>query len=1082
MTMNRTPLNTKRFKTTYTKRSNNRSILKNKWKNIFLKFLIYSILLFVISSIIIWIVLYNKYIVWLPSIKELENLEIAETSIIYDRDWNELYKIYKEKRTYVPFENINKNMVNALISIEDKRYWTNPWVDIKWLIRAWLNYILWKADWVKWTSTLTQQLIRNTIIKNEKSVERKIKEIYLAYKLTSTLSKEKIIELYLNKIEYWHNSFGIEEASRTFFGKSSKDLSIIESSFLASLPKWPTYYSPYNYPDRLIGYPYFYENDNKKDITKIITKTDKEKNIEILTLLTDFIKNLKANRLEWTDRTLICNISEENFKSKVNIDEDWCLVISYPELISFLNNIRIKSDNKYIEYETWRKDRVIWRMLEDWYINFDEYKETIIDGIGYTFSKSKENIKSPHFVFYVKEYLEEKFWQEIVNIWWLKIYTTLDWKLQEKAEELIRNQVKKNLANYDADNAALISIDNKTWEILSMVWWKDYFNIEEKWNVNIITSKLQPWSTFKPFVYSLWMYKNIIWTKTPVYDLETVFPSWYTPSNFDGKFMWKIDISTALSHSRNIPAIKMFFMAWWEKSIVELMKKLWVKSLKENNSYGAPLWLWTWEMTPLELASAYSVFANLWVKKEISPILKIIDSKGNIIEEKMVKQKDEKVISDSQTYIINSILSDTSSRPSSWNNYITIKNRQIASKTGTSTKQYVINWKKVKYPSNLWTIWYTPQITTVVWAWNTDGKELNNKWNWLEWAWPVMRDFMEFAHIWKPIEKWEMPSSVKQINISEISWLLPNPENTNNLPYVNSLFVNSPNEYDNSYKQIEVDSLCNWKVTEDTPKAAIKKVTVLKLNWLDPSNKSWQDPIDKWTKTDDFKTKYGNFWDLITNVSDEPCERKWTNNAIKINTSTNDNDIFIAWENYVNLSFNSLNPIIRIDIIIDDMIVDDVEIDNKKNWTYEWKIFIPVSKVWKQWIITFRAVDNQYYSNEISKNILIVRKDAIPIVPDLINDNTLNINLTNPVNWSIKLYNTDFFNLKASITGNSILSSVNILINWNIIEKLGTERNIAYPINSDRDLTIWKYIVTIEVIDNYQNKITRDIQLEILQR
>ena len=1081
MNINKKPLARRKFKTTYTKRE---SRFNKNWKNIFLKFLFYTIWFLFITTIVLIIILYFKYIVWLPSIKELENMEIAESSIIYDRDWNELYKIFKEKRTYVPFENINKNMVNAIVAIEDKRYWSNPGVDIKWLFRAWLNYILWTADWVKWTSTLTQQLIRNTLITNEVSIERKIKEIYLAYKLTSSVSKEKILELYLNKISYWNNAFGIEEASKTYFNKSSKDLWILESSILASIPKWPTYYSPYNHQDRLIWYPYIYTSGDTDNVIKVINQKDKDTNKIILTSLIDFISNLKASDLEWTDKTLVCNISKDNFKKDIKIDNDWCWIFAYSELVDFLNNIKIKVDENYIEYETWRKDRVLWRMLEDWYISFDEYKESIINAIWYNFNRSKENIKAPHFVFYVKEYLEEKYWKEIVSIWWLKIYTTLDWKLQEKAEEIITTQVKKNATNFWASNAALISIDNKAWEILAMVWWIDYFDNENKWNVNIITSTLQPWSSFKPFIYSVWMFNNEIWTKTPIYDLETKFP-WYTPKNFDWRFMWKMNISTALNNSRNIPAIKMFFMAWWEKNIITFMKKLWVKSLKEDWNYGAPLALWTWEMTPLELATAYSVFANMWVKKDITPILKIVDSKGNIVEENWIKTKDEKVMSEDQAYIINNILSDTSSRPSSWNGYVSLKGRPVAAKTWTSTKQYTKNWVKYIFPNSLWTIWYTPQTTTVVWAWNTDWSETNMSWDWLNAAGPIWRDYMEFAHKWKPVENWKRPAWVKEINISEISWLLPNPESSSVIPIIKSLFINTPTKYDNSYRQIQVDSLCNWKVTENTPLAAIKTVTVVEINSLNPTNPSWQWPVLNWAKSDAFKEKYWNVKDLVTNVSEEECKRSWNSLGITVGTNINDNDTLFAWENSIEFAYKSINPIVRIDVIINDIVIDEINIDNKTEWKYTWTIFIPVSRVWENSTLKLRAVDNEYYSGEVSKNISVIKNDNLIQNDNLIpkSDSTVTeIELENPPDWSIKLYNTDYFNLKANIIGNTSIKSINILLDWNIVKSWITDKNIVYPVNSEKNISVWTHIITIEVINTSLIKSTKDIQLEVLMR
>ncbi len=966
----------KRLKTTYTKKVNKKTkkILQKKWKNIFLKIMIYTFLFFVFFWIILSTILYQKYIVWLPPVSELKNLNIAESSVIYDRNWKELYKIFKENRTYVDFEDINKNMINAIVSIEDKRYWTNPWIDIIWLARAWLNYITWNSKWwIAWTSTLTQQLIRNTIITNERSLERKIKEIYLAYKLTSTLSKEKILELYLNKISYWHNAYGIEEAAKTFFNKSAKNLNIFESSILASLPKWPTYYSPYNHQDRIVWYPYIYSWENEKDRTKIITKKDVILHKEILNKFINFISWLKASRLEWTNKTLICWIKKEYFKNQIRVDNDWCSVIEYSWLINFLNSIRIKYWDNYIEYQTWRKDRVLWRMLEDWYIDFKEYKNSILTWIWYKFNQKRENIKAPHFIFFVKEYLEKKYWEKLVNIWWLHIYTTLDLTLQEKAEEIIKNQTKINETKFWARNAAIISLDNKTWEILTMVWSKDYFDKDNKWNVNIITSKLQPWSTFKPFVYSMWIYNKPLWNKSVIYDLETDFWNNYVPANFDWKFMWKINLSTALNNSRNIPAIKMFFMAWWEKNIITFMRKLWVNSLRYNANYWAPLALWTWEMTPLELASAYSIFANLWIKKEITPILKITDSKGNIIEEKKEDKKENRIISEAQSYIINYMLSDSATRPSFWNNYLTLSDRKLAAKTWTSTKQYIKNGKKDIYPANLWTIWYTPQITTVVWAWNTNWEKLKYKWNWLEWTWPIMKNFMEYIHKTKQVENWEKPSSVKEINISNISWLLPNPEKTNPAFITKWLFVNKPTKYDNSYTYVKVDSLCNWEVTKNTPEAAIKTAILIQFNSLMPNNPKWQNPVIKWSQSDKFKKIYWNIPNLITKVN-PPCKRSGIPSEIIIKTTIKDKDILYAWENFVQFAYRSNNPIIKVQVLIWDTIVDEVKVNNKKSWSYSWKIFIPITKVNRNTTITLKAIDNEYYSDSVVKNISIKRK------------------------------------------------------------------------------------------------------------
>jgi len=1057
------------LKRNYTKSPIKRKyIKKKKTSGSFLKILLYIIIFLFIISWISALVLYQKYIVGLPSVKELQNLNIAESSTIYDRNWVELYKIFKENRTYVSFDDINKNMVNAIVSWEDKTFFTNPWVDLKWIIRAVFNYTIWKTTKIKWTSTISQQLIRNTIIRNERKLERKIKEIYLSYKMTKTLSKQKILELYLNKISFWSNAYGIEQASQTFFAKKASQLWVLESSILASLPKWPTYYSPYNHPDRVVWYPYVYPKNEIKNIYKIITTKDFILYKKSVTLLKDFIWWLQAKRLS-DSKTLICWLDEIKLKNNIRVDQDSCSIMDYSELSHLLNSIKISNKDSIIEYQTWRKDFILWRMLEDKYINFDDYKKAILEWINYNFKRSKENIKAAHFVFYVREYLENKYWKDVVEAGGLKIYTTLDFNLQAKAEEIIGKQTKINETKFWASNAALISIDNKNGDILSMVWWNNYFDIENKWNVNIITSKLQPGSTFKPFVYSMWIYNKKIWTDTPIYDLETKFSEDYTPSNFDSKFMGKIDIATALNNSRNIPAIKMLYMAWWEKKIVKFMRKLWVKSLNLKWRYWAPLALWTWEMTPLELVQAYSVFANLWEKVELSPILKIIDSKWNIIEEKKNIKK-EKVMSAGQAYIMNSILTDTTKRPDFWNNYLTINWRKLAAKTWTSTKQKMKDWKKDIYPANLWTVWYTPQITTVVWAWNTTWKKLNYKWNGLEWAGPIMRDFMAFAHKWKKVEEWIKPNDVKEIEISTISWLLPSQELMNTSFVKKWLFLNSPDEYDNSLKSIKVDILCNWIVNSNTPKAAIKTVNLIQLHSLMPNNSDWEDPVKQWSKSNEMKKIYGNYKNIITYTTDKPCERKITKWTIKIASTTKKWDTFVHWNNYIELAYRWTNPIIKLEIFIWDRLIDEINLQNKKQWTYRWNINIPSDIYWIQ-SLKIRVIDSWYYSSYETKEINVVKKD----------NNPPKIEISNPSDLSIKLYSDEFFNLRGKVTDRKDIRVINIYIDNKPLNIGITRRNFIQRINW-KWLSPWIHSITVNAIDSDFNTWKIKIKLEIIKK
>ena len=222
----------------------------------------------------------------------------------------------------------------------------------------------------------------------------------------------------------------------------------------------------------------------------------------------------------------------------------------------------------------------------------------------------------------------------------------------------------------------------------------------------------------------------------------------------------------------------------------------------------------------------------------------------------------------------------------------------------------------------------------------------------------------------KKSESWEKPSWVKEINISEISWLLPNPETTNSSLIIESLFINKPVKYDSSYKKVTVDTMCNWKITENTPDAAIKNVTLVEFNSLDPYNPKWQDPVNEWSKTDDFYKVYWNIPNLITKINENECERSWVVSDIKIWTTLDDSNNFSIWENFIELAYKSSNPIIKVNFYIWDSLIEEMKIDNKKQSSFTWKIFIPASKKNKK-TITIEVIDNQYYSDKITKNINI---------------------------------------------------------------------------------------------------------------
>ncbi|MDD5377169.1 MAG: transglycosylase domain-containing protein [Candidatus Gracilibacteria bacterium] len=1040
------------------------------------------------------------YLYNVPDISKIENDVLPESSVIYDRNGGELYNLYnEEKRTYVPYDQISGHMRDAIISAEDKTFFENPGIDFRGLIRAGFNYIIGKTDKVQGTSTISQQLIKNMFFTSERSTDRKVKEIYLSYELNNKYSKEKILELYLNKISFGNNTYGVEEASKTYFNKPSKDVGVLGSSILASLPKGSSYYSPYSHRDRLMGYFSVHEVDNSKDLIQLDMNEKGAQYRDLIEKFKKFFVGLEFKPLTQT-KVSICNVKQEYLKKSYSIDSDGCMTLDYNDLLTFLNNIKIEgpvadsgsgaletksasgtispTEKKMmvLEYNTGRKDFVLGRMFEDMKITPTEYRDAFIGGLDFQFHAYQDNIKYPHFVFYIKDYLENKYGKDFESQGGLKIYTTIDPVLQDKAEELVKKQVKINVSKYGANSAALVSMDNKTGQILAMVGGADYFNNDEDGNVNIITSKRQPGSSFKPLVYTLAISKNPIGPDTPIFDLKTKFGDW-EPNNYDEHFLGKMTVKKALDYSRNIPAIKMFYLAGGEASVVDFAEALGITSLNKDGTYGAPLAIGTGELKPIELMQAYSVFANGGYKKEINPILKITDKKGNLIEQ-YTDNPGKYVVSDAAAYIISTILSDASSRPSDfWNNVLTMKDRVVAAKTGTSNKDVTKGKKKQILPRDLWTAGYTPQITTVVWAGNVDGSETKGNCDGLNCAAPIWHDFMEAAHKNLPKETFQKPDSVFSATISQISGRLASSSTPDKLK-TTSIFAVKPTEYEGSFDPVEVDSLCNGKVTGNTPPEAIKKgFLATNLNpIIDGYDKAWLSSISGWLKSEAGTAYFSGTENILSEVSNEICVRPNAElSNITVSASFKDGGTYPLAKYPFEIRYVSDNTIVRLEILKDGTLFQKFPISEMDSSGIYKVPAIDFGEDFRgEHTLVFRAIDKYGYSGTYTTKVTF--EDRNPVST---------ITIVSPLKDSAatRIYGDQYFNLRFTITpGQDEITSVNLYIDGKLAKILPTDLEQSVAINENTDILVGAHTAEIETVDAKMKKTRKSFPFEVIAR
>ena len=583
-------------------------LIKLLWK----KIIIILILFFLIA---IFLNVYQFLKNELPDINLIYNPPKL-SSKIFDRNGNLLYKFYEEEnRTWVTLDRIPKKFIEATISIEDKEFYRHKGLSIKGIIKATIyNFKKSNGDKLRGGSTISQQLVKNIFLTNEKSFERKIKEAILTIKIEYKLSKNEILERYFNQVSYGGEAYGVQEAAQKYFGKNVWELNDGEITYLAGLPAAPSSYS------------YFGNN---------------------------------------------------------------------PELgIS-------------------RQKRVIEEMIAANYINKEEGEKILKQKL--IFRKRKQNIEAPHFVFYIKNILENKYGFVNFEKQGLNIFTSLDLDIQKEAEKIVNEEIEK-VKNLKISNGAALVIGVKNGDILAMVGSKNYEATDIDGNVNVTTSLRQPGSSIKPINYLLALEKgrnqDSYIEDSPV-SYYVPGQRVYSPQNYNGKYMGKVTLRTALASSLNIPSVKLLAENG-VNNMIDLAEKMGITSWKERNRYGLSLALGSGEVKMTEMAQAYSIFANLGEKIEINPIYKIDNYLGENIYKK--EKEIENIIDADLTLTINNILSSDEARSPIFglNSKLKIDNKTVAVKTGTTN-----NLK------DNWCIGWTPSYLVASWVGNNDGSPMS---------------------------------------------------------------------------------------------------------------------------------------------------------------------------------------------------------------------------------------------------------------------------------------------------------------------------------------------------------------------
>lgn len=516
-----------------------------------------------------------------------------------------------QKRRFVPLASIPPHMVHAVLAIEDRRFYEHPGVDPIRAVGALITNIRGNKAYLVGASTLTQQIVKNTFLTPEKTLKRKLQEQFMALVLDSRLTKDQILELYLNEVVLGQRGpfaiHGVAEAARIFFGKDVSNVSVVEAATIAGLIQSPSFLSPFRNPERA--------------------------------------------RL--------------------------------------------------------RRNVVLTEMAQAGYLAPEVAKKAAGEPLKVA-SRALEN-EAPYFVDYVSNLLDEKHKGLLATTGGVDVYTSLDLQLQRMAQEAVADglvQIDKQLPARRRGQAqvALIAVEPATGEILALVGGRAYS--ESQYN-RAVTTRRQPGSIFKPFVYLAAFEKMAeegsaeLTPATVMVDEPTVFKDGdkdYAPSNYKDEYGGPMTLRRALSLSRNIVTIKVAEATGYDR-----VASLWRRVGVGTPAHAYPsIALGVFEASPLEMASAYTIFTNAGSMRELRPITRVVTAgKSSSVPVDLARR----IARPETTYLVTNMLRSVINEGTAAQVRSSGFTLDVAGKTGTTNDQ-----------RDAWFVGFTPELLTVVWV------------------------------------------------------------------------------------------------------------------------------------------------------------------------------------------------------------------------------------------------------------------------------------------------------------------------------------------------------------------------------
>jgi penicillin-binding protein 1A len=700
----------------------------------------------------------------LPSLDLLQSYQPSLVTTVYADDRQPIGQFFIERRILTPLSDIPKTLRQAVVATEDVRFFEHPGLDYVGILRAAWTNIRHGGRKVEGASTITQQLARSLFLSSERSYDRKVRELILAYKMEAVSSKEQILETYLNQIYFGQGSYGVASAAQSYFGKDVRNISLAESAFLAGLPKSPSRFSPFT----------AYERAKKRqehvlsrmEEAGFITAAEREAAaLEVLNFRRPGSEHFAPYFVEYVRQMLVAKYGEAMvYKGGLQVHTTLNLAMQKAAETAFLAGVR-ELDKR----EGWRGPR---RTVDIGTMQPPAPSSTaepilkagdIREGIVLRAAKDSYAVLVGAVT--GKLAFDDMAWAKrqlkgpdpgvdyLVNTNLKQILKPGD-VIEVSIKKVTKEGLQLALEQTPIVEGGLIAMDPQTGAIRAMVGGYDFSRSEYN---RAVQAHRQPGSAFKPVIYATAMNQGMspatqILDAPVVYEQEEDDKTW-KPENYGRKFHGMVSLRDALAQSHNLATVRLLDRVGI-RNVIDFARTVGITSpLPADLSLG----LGSSSVGLMELTSVYGVFLNKGTRVEPFAIKVAKDSAGNSLE--VAEPEPHDVITKETAYLITNMMEEVVLRGTG--QAAKALNRPVAGKTGT-TNDYI----------NAWFIGGTPNLVTGVYVGFDDRRSLGESETGARAALPIWIAFMKEALNQLPVVPFEIPEGVTFVKVDPSTGLL----------------------------------------------------------------------------------------------------------------------------------------------------------------------------------------------------------------------------------------------------------------------------------------------------------------------